>query len=180
LKFECLCGNIIVDQTDYLPYKGYLISDQDLFDLMDSVDHAIEKSGPTSLDKEQAIMDIRNLETQLMKIVYQCTQCKRLYINDNHNKLNEFIPIRANNERSILASALGDKWKRPLIGDWNDSRSGELKGYIWCQDYKDRSDYSNFEDLEREYYKQLAFLTENNILRTAMLRYNDQIIHSWE
>ncbi len=28
-KLRCLCGHVIVDQTDYLPYKAYFIADED-------------------------------------------------------------------------------------------------------------------------------------------------------
>ena len=27
MKFACSCGHVIVDQTDFLPYKAYLIAD---------------------------------------------------------------------------------------------------------------------------------------------------------
>jgi len=26
-KFKCTCGEVIYDQTDHLPYKGYLFAD---------------------------------------------------------------------------------------------------------------------------------------------------------
>ena len=28
-KFLCICGHIIVDQTDYMPYKGTILKDED-------------------------------------------------------------------------------------------------------------------------------------------------------
>lgn len=61
-------------KTDYLPYKGYIISDQDWFDFLDEIDAAIEKSGPTPKDKENALMKIRNLSINLSKTVYQCEE----------------------------------------------------------------------------------------------------------
>ncbi len=42
------------DQTDYLSYKAYLVSDQDWFNFIEEIDEAIEKSGPTTKDKESA------------------------------------------------------------------------------------------------------------------------------
>ncbi|WP_338542496.1 hypothetical protein [Paenibacillus tundrae] len=42
MHFYCYCGNRISDTTDYLSYKGYVISDQDEFDFLDEIDRAIE------------------------------------------------------------------------------------------------------------------------------------------
>lgn len=53
MKFLCECGHPIYDQTDYLPYKAHVISDQDWFNFLDTIDDAIEKTGPTPEDKEK-------------------------------------------------------------------------------------------------------------------------------
>ncbi len=45
MKINCTCQNTIVDQTDYLKNKGYVISATQWFDFWDSIDNAIEKSG---------------------------------------------------------------------------------------------------------------------------------------
>ena len=29
MRFMCECGHLIIDTTDYLPYKAYMISDID-------------------------------------------------------------------------------------------------------------------------------------------------------
>ncbi|UTW66576.1 hypothetical protein KFE94_00250 [bacterium SCSIO 12643] len=44
MKIKCVCDNLIIDQTDYLSNKGYLISDLDWFNFWDSIDEAIEST----------------------------------------------------------------------------------------------------------------------------------------
>ncbi len=36
-KFGCSCGHTIVDQTDYLPYKGFITKDQDCEKVYDGI-----------------------------------------------------------------------------------------------------------------------------------------------
>lgn len=40
MNFTCSCHTVITDTSDYISYKGYLIADQDYFDL----DNAIERA----------------------------------------------------------------------------------------------------------------------------------------
>ncbi|KRE55893.1 hypothetical protein [Paenibacillus sp. Soil750] len=121
MKIRCRCGDIIVDQTDFHSNKGYIISDQDFFDFLDAVDNAIEKSGPTAKDKERAVMSIRYLIGELQKTVYQCFTCGRMYINAKENGLKEFTAGEHAQGSSILSSAKGELWRRPINGDWDDS-----------------------------------------------------------
>ena len=43
MKIKCQCGAVIVDQTDYLPHKAYIIPDQEWFGILDAIDEAIER-----------------------------------------------------------------------------------------------------------------------------------------
>ncbi|MBK8804005.1 MAG: hypothetical protein IPN71_18510 [Fibrobacteres bacterium] len=62
MKIECECGKLITDGTDFLRYKGYILADQDHDHFYDAIDEAIEKSGPSAADKENACMDVRCFE----------------------------------------------------------------------------------------------------------------------
>lgn len=181
MKILCECGGIIVDQTDYLPNKGYIISDQDWFDFMDAIDNAIEKSGPTQAEKERACMNIQSLAIRLTKTIYQCNECGRLYISNNDGELETYNNSEDKEEYNLLESTYGDKWKRPLIGDWLDSRAGNIKGYLWCIDVNgDEGNFDNWDLLEKEYYRMLKELEKNNTLRSAILKKNNKIIHEWK
>ncbi|PCI93479.1 MAG: hypothetical protein COB15_16310 [Flavobacteriales bacterium] len=85
MKINCTCGNIIVDQTDYLKNKGYLISDTQWFDFWNDIDNAIEKSGESKKEKEEACMQLRN--QNIFKTLWECTSCGKLYIDDKNGNL---------------------------------------------------------------------------------------------
>ena len=90
MKIRCNCDHIIVDQTDYLKFKGYIISDVQWFDFWDAIDEAIEKPGSTKEEKEKSCMELRNLD--LFKTSWECTNCGTLFINGNDNKLKVYSP----------------------------------------------------------------------------------------
>lgn len=144
MYIHCRCCACIVDQTEALPHKGHILSNQGLIEL-----------------------------------IYQCTECGRLYIQDHHKKLHdEYSPIESVQKGGILSSAQGEESKKLLVADWNDGREEGQKGYLFCNGLHLRNGYiSSFEELERKYYKQLDELLSNDALRSARLKYNDEIIH---
>lgn len=111
MKIGCECGSVIVDQTDFLPYKGYIISDQDWFDFLDAIDFAVEKSGPSQKEKESALMKVRSLAVTLSKEIYQCNACGRVHIQNNSGNLEMFVRNIPSDGLKILTSALGDKMR---------------------------------------------------------------------
>jgi hypothetical protein len=40
MKLRCLCGFVIYDQTDYLPYKSYVLPDQEYHDRFEHIANA--------------------------------------------------------------------------------------------------------------------------------------------
>lgn len=91
MKIPCTCGYLIIDQTDYLRHKGYLILDTQWFDFWDAIDAAIEKSGPSPKQKEAAAMKLRRED--VFKTLWECANCGKLYIEgkDKH-KLIAYSP----------------------------------------------------------------------------------------
>ncbi len=94
MKIKCNCGNIIVDQTDYLKNKGYIISDTQWFNFWNSIDDAIEHSGPSAKEKEEACMQLRKL--RLFKMAWECQNCGKLFINDPYGDLLTYSPDNKN------------------------------------------------------------------------------------
>ncbi|MFT5820145.1 MAG: hypothetical protein ACI8ZM_001379 [Crocinitomix sp.] len=90
MKINCTCGFTIVDNTDYLRYKGHLISNTQWYDFFESIDHAVEKSGPTPKEKENALMQIR--QEQPSKLVWECQNCGKLFFNSKKGDLITFSP----------------------------------------------------------------------------------------
>jgi len=181
MKINCGCGGVIVDQTDYLPNKGYIIADQDWFDFLDAIDKAVEQSGENEKTKECLCSKISSLAINLTKLIYQCPTCGRLYVENDHDELEIFAKVEQFRGNGILRSAYGDAWKSPLIATWDDEHKGMIKGYLWCVDLKrGEESFESWEQLEKQYYLLFDELQEKNLLRSALLKRNQQVIHVWE
>jgi predicted SprT family Zn-dependent metalloprotease len=103
MKILCGCGERILDQTDGLRDKAHFFADQDWESLMDSIDAAIEKSGPSPQEKERACMDIRSLIVRLGRLGYQCSACGSLYLTNRKKDLERFTAETAT-EAPLFAS----------------------------------------------------------------------------
>ena len=90
MKIKCTCQNIIHDQTDYLKNKGHLISDIQWFDFWDSIDEAIERSGDSAKEKEEACMELR--KQNLFKTLWECPNCGKLFVDQKNGDLFEYSP----------------------------------------------------------------------------------------
>ena len=102
-KIICKCGNILHDITDNLSYKGYIISDKELFKMYDLVDELIESE---NTQKESLMMTFRRNvcvgETYIrLKEVYQCPQCGRILIENTPGQYYFFLPEESK-ERELL------------------------------------------------------------------------------
>jgi len=102
MKIKCHCGELIPDTTDYLPYKGYIIPDQDWFNVLDAIDDAVEKSGPEPKEKEKALMAVRSLMIKVSKTAWQCHSCGLLYINKAGGQLDCFQPKNGDTSKEVL------------------------------------------------------------------------------
>lgn len=102
-KIICCCGNMIPDITDNLSYKGYIISDKELFKMYDFVDELIETGAN---QKEQYAMAFRknvrigNKYIRL-KEIYQCPECGRILIETMPGEYSFFCP-EENTENNLL------------------------------------------------------------------------------
>ena len=102
MKIKCQCGQVIPDSTDYLPYKGYIIPDQEWLNVFDAIDEAVEKSGPSPKDKEAALMNVRRLMINVSKTTWQCNSCGCLYVDKAGNNLECFKPDNERTSKEVL------------------------------------------------------------------------------
>ncbi len=89
MKIGCECGAVIVDQTDYLANKGYIFGDKDWFNFWDIVDDAIENPSDKET-REEAAMRVR--KSQPTRLIWECRQCGRLYLDDQNHDLVQYVP----------------------------------------------------------------------------------------
>jgi len=101
MKIKCPCGNLIPDNTDALPTKAHYIPDKYWFSFLDSIDEAIEKSGPSPKDKEKACMGIRKANQHRM--MWQCYECGRIFIDDENYELQIFKPESQETNKKIFS-----------------------------------------------------------------------------
>ncbi|HTE42847.1 MAG TPA: hypothetical protein VK629_18640 [Steroidobacteraceae bacterium] len=161
MKFNCPCGGIIVDQTDYLSFKGHLVADRDWEDFANS-----------SESRER-------IDSTYVRVCYQCPKCGRLHLENTDGDLRSFVP--EGHQAKVLNSIKGRKWRGPLVGRWNDSPpAGQPKGTLWC-DAGDgvAEEFKEWSELERVYRAQFESLRKANLLRSALLRKNEADIHVW-
>ena len=114
MKFLCECGHVIRDQTDYLPYKGWVMRDkldeafydaatQSIADFLNACvqgtrdEWLTEQFGseyPRESD-EAVIYDLMSTaEIRYSLHIYQCEACGRLWLTDRHNpsRMLSFVP----------------------------------------------------------------------------------------
>jgi hypothetical protein len=100
-KIKCECGHVIVDQTDSLDYKGYILPDNQLEKLSrvltESIDSLIEaikggkraewitenfsKEYPRDLNDSSMIHDLMTHQlVNTTQDIYECLNCRRILI----------------------------------------------------------------------------------------------------
>lgn len=95
MKMKCNCGNTILDITDALSYKAHYIPDEDWHEVMEKIDGYIEERNQ---DKGKLCMEMRKTIIEKTRLIYQCTNCGKIYIEDKEENLIEFNPL--NNENT--------------------------------------------------------------------------------
>jgi hypothetical protein len=105
MKIGCDCGAVIVDQADDLPHKGHLIPDQEWFATFDAIDdEIIDPLIADRIDKKAAYRLARQIISRSARLMYQCRECGRLYIDDRQGKLQCYVPIDEGTPKEILRS----------------------------------------------------------------------------
>jgi hypothetical protein len=105
VKLGCHCGAVIIDQTDDLPNKGHLIPDQEWFATYDALDdELIDPLVDGKIEKNAAYWLARTIVSRSARLMYQCRECGRLYIDDLQGKLHCYLPESEQTAREILRS----------------------------------------------------------------------------
>lgn len=95
MKFTCLCGRIISDITDSLPYKARLVADQDWEKFIDSCE------GPQGCD------------WRLVTNIYQCPDCGCLRIEKPVGLVVFFRPESRSASKTLFRSIENDDNRPP-------------------------------------------------------------------
>ena len=121
-KLKCKCGHIIIDQTDNLKYKGYILPDTyvdnisvNLTNNIDTLLIALEKGErlnwikkhfevppyPTDLKESSMIHDLLNVAEKTQDI-FECENCGRIAIEFGQTNQFKFFSPESENTKGIL------------------------------------------------------------------------------
>ena len=105
VKIGCHCGETIHDLTDSLPSKGHIIPDQNWLGVYDDIDdHVIDAVNAGTRTVEEAYMESRRIISSSSRLVWQCANCGRLYVDGQNGELECFVPENKNTSRRVLRS----------------------------------------------------------------------------
>jgi hypothetical protein len=168
MKFKCQCGAMIIDQTDALSYKAYLLADQDYFAIAEQ--HADNPS--------VQLTDMHRLSRQ----AFQCTACHRLYLDDPRRGLLSFMPEHGD-PANALGSTHGDAYKALLHAAWHGAKADAQKGSLFWDQSGERpggfEQHTERSVLEKRYAEVKQQLLKEGRLREARLIIDGQITDRW-
>lgn len=105
MKIGCHCGATISDSTDYLSHKAHLTPDRDIYGVWDGIDEeVIDRVVSGELPVRDAYMKSRRIISSPTRLMWQCFECGRLYIDGPDGKLYCFVPENEETEKRILRS----------------------------------------------------------------------------
>jgi len=105
MRIDCRCGATISDSTDCLSHKARLTPDQDLYGVWDGIDEeVIDRVASGELAVRDAYMKSRGIIASPTRLMWQCVECGRLYIDGPNEKLYCFVPENEETEKRILRS----------------------------------------------------------------------------
>lgn len=121
-KLKCRCGHIIVDQTDNLKYKGYILPDVHVDEVVDNLTNNIDSlveaiknkkrfewikqrfnvpPYPTDLKESSLIHDSLNVIHKIQDI-FECENCGRIAIEIGRTNKFKFFSPDSDNYKGIL------------------------------------------------------------------------------
>jgi hypothetical protein len=182
MKISCICGNVLRDQTDHIPYKAHFVADQDYEDLIVGIEQQLAgilmqgPGTPTATDQTQLLDSILwDAMRSYTRTMYQCSNCGRICLEDpdDPRELQWFKPEDNRQWKRVLASIKGEGskvWRRNVVGHWDPSRS---KGWLWFDPPAgEKGGFGQFADwssLQSRYYRLFEQLKADGNLVGARL-----------
>ncbi|WP_221089965.1 hypothetical protein [Deinococcus aquaedulcis] len=108
MKFACPCGEVIRDQTDFLPHKAHLLPDQSLEKFEDELWLLVEQLRLKPVGSGQkALWDgMVRLRSLYLRALYQCPVCGRLNVDSlDHQRGYSFVPEEEGTPCNLLATS---------------------------------------------------------------------------
>lgn len=103
MKIGCFCGATIFDNTDGHSDKAHLFPDQVWNSFFDALD-VLAKAGPNPDEQRAAWKPLMQMFATKKRLMWQCSVCGRLYIDDQDHTLQSFLPSSEETPKEILRS----------------------------------------------------------------------------
>jgi hypothetical protein len=170
LKIRCTCGFVIRDNTGNLPYKAYILPDQDI-----DVACVGEEPSPAQLR-------LWDHTAGQLTMLWQCEVCGRIYFDGPSGKVFGFKPESTPTPTNLLRSVWGEGWAGLVRGDWETRSDGVGHGELtWTEDAGE-GHFEEFEDVDRlkqRYHEVFADLHRRSLVRDALLLIDGATVHTW-
>jgi len=190
MRIICLCGEEFSLNTDFLYYRGHLIADQDYELVLEAIDTLLAEAyriGQLDIDPKQRQAQFDYLYQQVpdtiqKRFIYQCPHCGRLHINDANYKSHIYKPENDQQSSDILRSIHRNDWKGKLKGNWARLHDAVWYGYLAWDTKQSRGwkIFDTWEELKSEYHRLLEDLKDKDMLATAQLQKDKDVIHTYQ
>jgi len=169
----CRCGYIFHDNTDFLSFKAHFRADQDTDDFFCQVEDILKNQKLSAEDKAHEILCVADFH-YTNRILYQCPECGRLFVEDNDGHYHCFMPEPEETNHRLLESAEGENWKGMLHAEWTFPKPqwSEHSGYIIVNINGEERQYLEFDDYEalrKKFYDLFQILSVKKKIRSASL-----------
>lgn len=170
MKISCECGWRIVDISDNLPNKAYVLPDQD-FDA-------------ACLGETPSQAELRRWDdvTDNLARLWQCESCGRICLETRRGELTWFRPESTPPPQDLLHSVYGARWSGPIRGHWDTGSDGVGHGDLFWTEGAGESYFEAFDsaaDLRERYKAVFEDLLNRGLVRNAFLRIDRVTVHSW-
>ncbi len=186
MKFTCVCGYIISDNTTNHYCKAHLIADQDIDYLYSDLHNLIEeafKLGQLNSNTDDTKNRLSRLQSQKVRLIsgyrrimYQCPNCGRLHINDKSNQTHIYHPDNDQQSFEILSST-----RHSLTGHWKSKVKYDSPGWLsWdTQASRNFTVFDTWDELQTTYHQKFEEFQSKGLLRTASLTKDNETVHSY-
>jgi len=163
MKIQCPCGDLIIDNTDRLPHKAWLLAEQDMFLLYE-------------LFEDMQFSDIRE---HFMKAIYQCESCGRICLDDPVTRDLIWFRPEADPRKKAFGSIKGNLYPVFLLGTWG-GRSGMLSWNSAGDHEGGFEEFQQWEAVESRYFAMLDQFRQKGRLFQARLHKESRVVHEWK
>ena len=167
------------DNTDRIPYKAYLIADEDWHEMINAIVANVQAVPPSKV-----FPVVAQTRQWYVRLMFQCTQCGRLLVEKRGEMFNyySFPPDDRADSKDALRTVKQSHWKGTLCGYWGEGSLSKSGNSIWweCGDGEHgMEEFSEWDTLAARYRELFTALRRRDVLWGAFLKKDGEMVHYW-